>query len=367
MNDAVPDTPDTSPLALARRVKGYIAALVALAQGMLHPHEDAEDRSPRNLMEFGATRTLRTHIQRIEYQLRCYILWLAAQMLERAENEPRYLAHLKNLTSNAKAQMVRALGEEHPSSNQNNTQAQRVRVTALSPFHACGTHAGTNNDDPSPFHACGTETETETETNNNSLIEHQERELRRLTTTKPKIGGFQVLPNFPECPGHACKRASPFTPDPLKLVNAQTLLARLQRLPRILKRADDYAVKLVLSTARSDQAEGGAQATPRQMSSPPWLPRPAKRPLPQDKAKGSGNRVSSLHYPPFSNWLPPETLWASADDETERSDLNLLHHLASSALIRAGHGPPDDPGDDLPDLSALDPPPPPQIRLLCHP
>ena len=47
--------------------------------------------------------------------------------------------------------------------------------------------------------------------------------------------------------------------------------------------------------------------------------------------------------------------------------MNLLHYLASSALIRAGHGPPEETHSGLPRLTALDSLPPPQIRLLSHP
>ncbi len=67
-----PDIPDNSPLALARRVKGYIAALISLAQGYLEPDDTAQTRTS-NQMEHGATVKLRTHIHRLEFQLRCYI------------------------------------------------------------------------------------------------------------------------------------------------------------------------------------------------------------------------------------------------------------------------------------------------------
>ena len=346
MSETNPDIPDNSPLALARRVKGYIGALASLAQRFLHPHEDPADRSPRTQMELGRTQTLRTHIQRLEYQLRCYILWLAAQMLERGATEPGYLAHLKNLTSKA--------------------QAQPSRGAALSPFHVCGTQMETDKNASSPFPVCGTQTET----TQNSIIHQQELELRRLTAKTPSIGGFQVIPAYPDtCSKHANRKRG-FTRDPLLLVDARALLARLNRLPRILKRADDYAVRLVFSTVSDppptppfQEGEQTAHVAPPPLTK--GLARKRNRTRFPDQV--GGDQTSPLHFPPFTHWLPPDALWLSAEDETERADLNLLHYLASRALIRAGHGPPEETNSGLPRLTALDPMPPPQIRLLNQP
>ena len=340
MSETSPDIPDNSPLALAHRVKGYIGALASLAQRFLHPHQDPADRTPRTQMELGRTQTLRTHIQRLEYQLRCYILWLAAQMLERGATEPGYLDTLRSFTSNAKAQPSRANCEDTMASNPKNIQAQPSRGTALSPFHVC---------------------EQQTETIENSTIHQQELELRRLTGKTPSIGGFQVIPAYPDTRSKQASRKRGFTRDPLLLVDARALLARLNRLPRILKRADGYAVKLVLSTVSDPPPappfQGGEQTV---RLAPPPLTK-GRRP------KGGGDQASPLHFPPFTQWLPPDALWSSAEDETERADLNLLHYLASRALIRAGHGPPEETNSGLPRLTALDPLPPPQIRLLSHP
>ncbi len=321
MSETTPDIPNNSPLALARRVKGYIAALISLAQGYLEPDDTAQTRTS-NQMEHGATIKLRTHIHRLEYQLRCYILWLAAQMLERANTEPGYLDTLRSFTSNAKAQMARA--------------------TALSPFHVCEQQTTTiNNPEDQPP--------------SNSIILEQELELRRLTATTPSIGGFQILASPSKSRGSSRTPGFKFTPDPLRLVDASRLLARMNRLPKVLKRADAYAVKLVLSTV-SDPPFKGQEA------------QGARSALPLRKGELEGDQASPLYIPPFTNWLPPNTLWSSTEDEAERTDLNLLHYLASSTLIRAGHGPPGtNAPDDLPDLTPLDPLPPPQIRLLNHP
>ena len=354
MSETSPNIPDNSPLALARRVKGYIGALASLAQRFLHHHQDPADRTPRTQMELGRTQTLRTHIQRLEYQLRCYILWLAAQMLERGATEPGYLDTLPSYTSNPQAQPSRgtALSPFHVCEQQTETDKN-----TLSPFYVCAQQTRTTENALSPFPVCGTQTET----TQNSIIHQQELELRRLTAKTPSIGGFQVIPAYPDTRSKHANRKRGFTRDPLLLVDARALLARLNRLPRILKRADGYAVKLVLSTVSDPPPappfQGGEQTA-----------RVAPPPLTKGRyPKGGGDQTFPLYIPPFIHWLPPDALWSSAEDETERADVNLLHYLASSALIRAGHGPPEETNSGLPHLTALDPLPPPQIRLLNHP
>ena len=285
MSETNPDIPDNSPLALARRVKGYIGALARLAQRFLHPHEDPADRSPRTQMELGRTQTLRTHIQRLEYQLRCYILWLAAQMLERGATEPGYLDTLRSFTSNAKAQPSRANCEDTMASNPKNIQAQPSRGTALSPFYVCAQQTRTTENALSPFHVC----EQQTETIENSIIHQQELELRRLTAKTPSIGGFQVIPAYPDTRSKHANRKRGFTRDPLLLVDARALLARLNRLPRILKRADGYAVKLVLSTVSDPPPAPPFQGGERTV-------RLAPPPLTKGRCpKGGGGMMYQLH------------------------------------------------------------------------
>ena len=251
-------------------------------------------------------------------------------------------------------------------SNPKNIQAQPSRGTALSPFYVCAQQTRTTENALSPFHVC----EQQTETIENSIIHQQELELRRLTAKTPSIGGFQVIPAYPDTRSKHANRKRGFTRDPLLLVDARALLARLNRLPRILKRADTYAVKLVLSTVSDPPPappfQGGEQTA--RVAPPPLekgLARKRNRTRFPDQV--GGDQTSPLYIPPFIHWLPPDALWSSADDETERTDVNLLHHLASSALIRAGHGPPEETHSGLPRLTALDSLPPPQIRLLSHP
>ena len=247
MSETTPDLPNNSPLALARRVKGYIAALISLAQSYLEPDDTAQTRTS-NQMEHGATIKLRTHIHRLEYQLRCYILWLAAQMLERANTEPGYLDTLRSFTSNAKAQLVRARGEDQPPSN--------------------------------------------------SIILEQELELRRLTARTPSIGGFQILPSPSKSRGSSRTPGFKFTPDPLRLVDASRLLARMNRLPKVLKRADAYAVKLVLSTVsdppfKGQEAQGAGPLSPLERGS--W--RGIKLPRSSFRLSRTGCRQTRYDHP----------------------------------------------------------------------
>lgn len=279
----------STPLALAGRVKGYIAALATFATGCLIPQDLTGNRRPDHEMEYGALQSLRTHIQRLEYVLRCYILWLTAQMIRRARQDARFAARLR--------------------ADRPKTAPPKAQPTGL--------------------------------------VHHQAAELRRLLADRPSAGSFEVLPVFPDPSRRRSFRtqADPRLTDPICLVDARPVLARIARLPRILKRADLYAARLASRMmAETERVRQNA--------------------LSETLRTGAG---APLYFRPFSHWLPPEPLWASATDEAERSDLNLLHHLASSALFRLGHGPPDETGAGLPDLSVLDPPPPPRITLLRHP
>ena len=71
-----------------------------------------------------------------------------------------------------------------------------------------------------------------------------------------------------------------------------------------------------------------------------------------------------LYFAPLAHFCPPEALWASAIDRGEQQDVNTLHYLASARLEDIGCGIRPDPYAGLPDLSCLDPPPPPQIKSL---
>ena len=240
-----------------------------------------------------------THIRRVEYTLRCYILWLAAQLIERG------------FVPSAPPER-----KSHPAPEQELT----------------------------------------------GLIRQQELELRRLTSETPRVGGFSVTtPDISYNRKGSERRGLSFTPDPLSVVSIADLMARMARLPRVLKRADLMAERLVWK-ARSchpgkstDLSGTQKNKTGFQILGPCSHDRPRSAFGWDDTVPRS--KHPPLFYKPFENWLPPEELWASSEDEEERGDLNYLHHLAREGLSATGFGiPPPGADDALPKLTYFQPP-----------
>jgi hypothetical protein len=263
-----------------------------------------------------------THIRRVEYTLRCYILWLAAQLIERG--------------------FVPSTPPERKSQ-------------------------------PAP------------EQELTGLIRQQELELRRLTSEAPRVGGFSVTtPDISNSRKGSERRGLSFTPDPLSVVPVGDLMARMARLPHVLKRADLMAERLVWKAlschpGKSTDLSGtqknktgfqilGPCSHDRPRSVFGWddtLPRTitsdcagSASPIQRIGLAGEQKRKRQpLFYKPFENWLPPEELWASSEDEEERGDLNYLHHLAREGLNATGYGiPPPRADDTLPKLTYFQPP-----------
>ena len=248
---------------------------------------NAVEQTNKPHMQLRYKQRFLTHIRRMEYTLRCYILWLAAQLIERG------------FVPSAPPER-----KSHPAPEENLT----------------------------------------------GLIRKQELELRRLTSETPRIGGFSVTtPDISRSRKGAERRGLSFRPDPLSIVPIADLIARMARLPRVLKRADLMVERLVWKA----------------MSCHPEAPRTITRDCagaasPIQRIGLAGEQKSKrqpLFYKPFKNWLPPEELWASSDDEEERSDLNYLHHLAREGLNATGYGiPPPGADDTLPRLTHFQPP-----------
>lgn len=85
----------------------------------------------------------------------------------------------------------------------------------------------------------------------------------------------------------------------------------------------------------------------------------------------SGSREQNKHelpnpffFEPLAHFCPPEDVWSSAHDEVERRDVNFIHYMAASKLEEIGYGIRPDPYAGLPDLSCVDPPDPPRVRSL---
>lgn len=295
-----PPAPSYNPCdeltAIAVRLKGYMGDLAAHAQGCLipEPQDETHPSLPNRLtqtMEHQARERLITHVRRMEYILRCFILWLATQLMDRAREDSLFHQRLMN-----------AFPKRPP---------QPYLPEAAPPPDA--PHRLPNLDRP--------------------LIRRQQAELEALLSGKVQISAFSVTTPLFETRNKRRRRrhkARKFRPDAIAPVDARALLARLARLPRLLKRADQMAERIAHKALKAEQAE--------------ISPRPL------------------LYFEPLRNWLPPEALWHSAQD-AERKDLNALHLKAYTALSKLDVFS-EAPVRDLPGFRLFRPPDPPQIRSV---
>ncbi|MAJ10595.1 MAG: hypothetical protein CMK04_17250 [Ponticaulis sp.] len=346
---------------MAGRLRRNFGGVEAYADGYL----EFESETPRPTdkprhMQRRYYDTLLTHIRRAEYQLRCFILWLAAILIEKAQANPElYRSLFSKPQASAQAQRAVGFGDDLHASNSNQHSLERG---------LCNPN--------------GLRDQTLKEPT--GLAWQQELELRRLTAETPPMGGFTVTtPVFEGGKRHSTHaRIKAFRPDPLSIVDASYLIARMARLPRILARADQMAERLARRAALSAfYRESAADAENNKNSAlsafyregraeaeigshqPLFVPKRRDGLLTVSVAEARARPPNPLWFQPFQNWLPPEDLWASSEDEGERADLNWLHHVAVGALTRVGFAPGDHPASRLPDLSRFEPPSPPQIRF----
>ena len=395
----------SEPIDLAQRLRGYIEGLVCSADRdkedppwlveqaktnytHLPEHEAIETHRKkmrlRPHMQRRLIKATLNHVLRLEYHLRCFILFLTAQIIElgraveppepRAPGEPRGLTYAQR-------------------------QDQEMR--------------------------------------------ENQRELPRLNAFKvltPVIEG--------EGKRKRPRRSRPYhmLPDDLKVIDAGHVFARLKRLEYVLANADKFAMSLACRAvmavpqlapppplagevaSRSGMTEGGSSCslpTPRHGSQNksgiggesgnyPLIPAQAGTSFdlahPDSRFRGnervdfsdgglpqipvqtgihtsemtSGSlsdlrhghppsRVSAeipnpikhpLYFAPLANFCPPAEHYDSAPAPEQKRDFNLIHWLASSRLEQIGLGVRPDPYRGLPDLSCVDPPQPPQIRSL---
>ncbi len=364
---------------MARRIRHNLGSVEAYADGYL----EFECETPRPTdkprhMQRRCYETLLTHIRRAEYQLRCFILWLTAILIEKAQANPElYRSLFSKPQASAQAQRAVGFGDDLHASNSNQHSLE-----------------------PGLCNPNGLRDQTQKEPS--GLAWQQELELRRLTATTPPIGGFTVTtPVFGGGKSRSTRaRIKAFRPDPLSIVDASYLIARMARLPRILARADQMAERLARRAALSAfyresaadaennknsalsafYRESAADAENNKNSAlsafyregraeaeigshqPLFVPKRRDGLLTVSVAQARARPPNPLWFQPFQNWLPPEDLWASSEDEGERADLNWLHHVAVGALTRVGFASGDDHSSRLPDLSRFEPPSPPQIR-----
>ncbi|HBH88915.1 MAG: hypothetical protein CMK04_08965 [Ponticaulis sp.] len=323
------------PREIAHRLKGYIAGAHHSAEGDREaPPEGVQTTRPymqRRFMSDGLT-----HVKRLEYLLRCFILFLTAELIALGRFTPA-----------------------KPRKSQNAPQEKR-------------------------------------------LAEREDEALRDQLRDLPRLPAFSVLTPVIEARGRKSRRSTrryTFLPDRLQVVEAGHLFARLKRLSHVLEHADRFALNLARRVVLSDLSpsdcgehgtrsglphQSNAQTIPASSSAsyPPPVPvqtgthahdvatcRSAETKHGHPHARVSAAREPNpiphpLYFAPLAHFCPPEELWASATTPAERKDVNFIHYLASSKLEEIGYGIRPDPYAGLPDLSCLEPPPPPNIRPL---
>ena len=86
------DTPET----ISARMKGHVSRLFVLLEDHILPNPVETYLDPWTKMHAVYAKQLRTHVLRVEYCLRCFILFLCQRLLATEEGRrPRFQAHEK--------------------------------------------------------------------------------------------------------------------------------------------------------------------------------------------------------------------------------------------------------------------------------
>ena len=308
--------PSRDPADIAARLETYIA------RNKAHTERHVQDEAGIPKVERGVMARLFLHIRRLEHQMRCFILFLAAELIARGLVNPQPLS-------------LRPRGEADPSG-------------------------------PS------------------AMIRRQDRELRAALSGEIRLNTFSITtPVFGGTGGRKTPRTStPYTlmPDGLQPVDARHLLARYGRLARVLLRADSLAERLAgrALTVKMSSSPIPAQAGNSLHRTGPdsrlrgnertTLSASHREPRASDpgEAEGQANQdTNPLYLSALHSWLAPEALWESArHSDDERGDLTALHLMASESVSAAGFPPGPDPKLRLPRFEAWRPPDPPQVRFI---
>ena len=304
---------------IVARLAGFMARIAGYAEDALEP-EDEPSRRPSHMM-LGAKNTLILQVRRMEYTLRCFILWLAAELLQRAQDEPGFADGL----------------------------TLKPRVSR--PAHP---------DDPPP----------------NTWMIEQDQALRDALSDRVRLNSFSIAT---PCPNGAAGKARHwraryrYLPDAREIVDAGAVLARLVRLPKLLQRADKMAERLAArvlhmggsgSRIFTDANSGMTHSLERALCEPSGSREQSKKLLERASSQAQKTPIPQLYFEPLIHWLPPDELWRNCADEVERDDLNTLHYRARSALVALGVFPEAEP-PDLPEFGRFKPPDPPQIRSFA--
>ena len=294
---------------IAARLAGFMARIAGYAEDALEPEEDPT-RRPSHMM-LGAKNTLILQVRRMEYTLRCFILWLAAELLQRAKDEPGFADGL--------------------------TLTPRVSH----PAHP---------DDPSP----------------NTWMIEQDQALRDALSDRVRLNSFSIAT---PCPNDAARKSRhwraryKYLPDDREIVDAGAVLARLARLPKLLQRADKMAERLAARVLHVDGSGSRVFARDDNLITEALTCHPGS-PIRAIRDPALKTPLPQLYFEPLIHWLPPDELWRNCADEAERDDLNTLHYRARSALVALGVFPEAEP-PDLPEFDRFKPPDPPQIRSFA--
>lgn len=314
--------PSRAPADIAARLEAYIA------RHERHALDHVDDTGDVPRIQRGFMDGLLLHIRRLEHQMRCFILFLAAKLIERGLVKPQPLT-------------LRPRGEEDP-------------------------------------------------TGPSIIIRRQDRELRLALSGKVPLSPFSITTPVIESKSGRKSRGGkrPYTlmPDRFEPVDARHLLARYGRLSRVLLRADVLAERLAgraltvklsspLIPAQAGNWNGPAERDPclrrdeRNLDNSVGFPasdltsgRAGAASLSSEARRNAGeqnNKPNALYLSSLHSILAPEELWASAQElEDERGDLTSLHLMASEGLSVAGFPPGPDPRLRLPEFERWKPPRP---------
>ena len=320
----------SEPIHTAQRLRGYIEGLVTRADrdkedpqwlitqarktySRLPEHEAVEthrkDLNLRPHMQRRIIQATLNHVLRLEYHLRCFILFLTAQIIElgRAGEppEPRLPPQPRDFA------LARQGDQEMRDAQRDLPQINSFKV--LTP-----------------------------------VIEGKGRRPR-----KPGPRPYLMLP------------------DSLKVVDAGHVFARIRRLEHVLANADKFAMSLakraVVQVPELSENKSPLPVQGEGVGGEGEIPHLTYTPSSQTLLPHRGEGLIQnhpLYFAPLASFCPPAEHYDSADDPTEKRDFNLVHLLASSRLEKIGLGVRPDPYRGLPDLSCLDPPDPPRISAL---
>ena len=324
MSETATEIQSYEPRDIAQRLKAYICRAASLAEDHFEePAQNVRDsegasslervpcgptgsREQTKMLQHRYHTAMMEHVKRLEYALRCFILFLAGELI--------------------------ALG----------------RVTASAP------------------HTRAKPAEKSLVQKQDETLRDQLRDLPRLNSFSvltPVIEGkgrgrsykrsYTFLPDSLRLvdAGHLLARFN----------RLSCVLTRVDKMAMSLAaralRSDRIEGAALSATHRGGVAEAGGQTAERSpervLCDPPGSRQQNKHELP-----------NLLFFEPLAHFCPPEDLWASAHDEAERRDVNFLHYMAAAKLEEIGYGIRPDAYAGLPDLSCVDPPDPPRVRSL---